>query len=1148
MGAATAWVRPLQLVLLGWSLATPCHSIAKACDPALSDRPTAYSKDYELAGDGVVDQTVRFPAHSTVVVIASEQGIDVMLQVSEAGQPVGRADNPIRRTGNQRIIIAVGDRTEYAVTVTGKEHRELRGHFTLRAVAFASEDSSDACLGIQRVLAAADAAYATGQRITRRIEVNSKLDAASSYKLAAEQYLAAVERLSAFDPSELLAQAQLAEATVSYLDIQDSEAANQWAEKAELAFGAVHDPYGRARAQAIVAAALINLAPRPGALGSDTALSTSAVLAKARAILTALAGFHLRRGERYDAALALNNIGWAYYVEGKYPLAVTFYRRALPLYAQLRERPRQAMALQNIAQVEYELGRFSDAGSHYAQVLALTSQRDDPTHYPIFLNNSALVNWASGKYDVALRQYGDALALVHQIEDPIAEASVLHNIGSVYYSMGDEPRALDFYNEALRLSSVERDPVGRTALLRTMGNVLREQEKFSEALRMHEEALTLASNSTIKDQILLQVARDLEGLDRTAEAQKSLLPVLGRRATNDDILHARALLERGRIRVLTGDLSGAEVDTRSALRTFRAYDLPQDSFDAWLALARLKRQSGASGAALDALNRALALGEELRVQTSNPELRATRLRPLRAAVDLKLAMLADGYFADSADEGQREAIALEALKTAEQARARALADFRDLDLTAPDVPPELVKQRRLIYQELAARRSRLETTLDRSTASDSRVALIRADIVDLRRQLDQIDARIGASSAGMARRVVGQDPLNLRALRSDTAVIEYWLTEDLAIAWTVTTEGITMTRLRPASEFEQAARNLLTALRGFGTVPLAARLNLAKQLSALALQPLPARIAGKRTLLFAPDGALHYVPFAALRVQETGREFFLIERHDVAVIPSISTLFSGEDRQSQGPATRQMLLVADPVYTADDPRLSARVDAGPHARVANNAPPLVSLFRGATDQGGLARLPGTRKEAALIASLLPREGVDRLEGFTATREQFLSAKLGSYRFIHVASHAVADSEVPQASALILSTRDQRAGEIDGRVLAADFMNVRLNADAVVLSACATALGTHVTGEGLLGLQYVVLARGARTVVSSLWPVADQPAADFMGRFYSSLVRPGSSVLTALGGAMRAMLATPSADPSHWAAFMLTIGALQSREE
>jgi CHAT domain-containing protein len=1127
-------------------LAAPCHSIAKSCDPTVSDRSAAYTKDYELAGDGVAEQTVYFPAHSTVVVIASEQGIDGVLQVSVAGQVVGRADTPIRRTGTQRVVIAIGDGAEYGISVSGKEDRELRGRVQLRAVAFRPEESQDVCLQIERTLAAADAAYATGQRITRRMEADPKRDAASSYKLAAERYLAAARQLDVLGPSELLAQSQLAEASVWYWHIQDARAARVWAVKAESTFGSVHDEYGRAQAQLIEAESLIDLAPQPESAGGDTATSASVTLKRARATLAGLASFHMARGERHDAAFAVFNIGWAYYMEGQYERAIACYRRSLALYEQLHERLERAKTLQNIALAEYERGRLSDATPYYAQALALLSPRDDPALHPIFLNNSALANWASGKYDAALREYGEALGLVRDMQDPSSEASILQNIGSVYYSMGDGPLALEFYNEALRLSSVERDPVGRTALLRTIGNVLREQGSVTEALKTHQEALALASNGTIKNQILLQVARDLGALDRSADALECLSQILDVHAPSGIVLRARAQLERGRLRILTGDLPRAEHDIRSALATFRAYDLSQDQFDAWLSLARLKRRSGDSLLALDALNHALALGEELRVQTSNPELRATRLRPLRAAVDLKLAMLADEYFADSADDGHRQAIALEALKTAEQARARALADFRDLDLTAPDVPPELVRQRRLIYQELAARRYRLEATLDHAPADDSLVALIRAHIVDLRRRLDQIDARIGASSAGMARRVAGPDPLNLRALRSDTAVIEYWLTQDLAIAWTVTTEGITMTRLRRASEFDEAARNFLTALRGFGTVPLATRLDLAKQLSALVLQPLPARIAGKRTLLFAPDGALHYVPFAALRVQDSGHEFFLIERHDVAVIPSISTLLYSDDRQSRGAATRQMLLVADPVYTADDPRLSGRPGAGARGRVADKAP-LASLFRGATDQGALARLPGTRKEAALIAGLLPRESVDRLEGFTATRERFLSANLGSYRFIHVASHAVADSEVPQASALILSTLDQRASEIDGRVLAADFMDVRLNADAVVLSACATALGKHVTGEGLLGLQYVVLARGARTVVSSLWPVADQPAADFMGRFYSSLVRPGSSVLTALGGAMRAMLATPSADPSHWAAFMLTIGELQSGE-
>jgi CHAT domain-containing protein len=188
----------------------------------------------------------------------------------------------------------------------------------------------------------------------------------------------------------------------------------------------------------------------------------------------------------------------------------------------------------------------------------------------------------------------------------------------------------------------------------------------------------------------------------------------------------------------------------------------------------------------------------------------------------------------------------------------------------------------------------------------------------------------------------------------------------------------------------------------------------------------------------------------------------------------------------------------------------------------------------------LPRLPGAAREAAAIASLLPAGQIDRLDGFLASREQFLGAGLNRYRLIHVASHAMTDPEIPQASALILSTVDRQGKEIDGRVLAADFLGLRLRADTVVLSACDTALGKNIAGEGLIGLRYVVLARGARSVVSSLWPALDQVTADLMVKFYSALLHQHSSVISAWSAASRAALAGSYADPGTWGAFMLTL--------
>jgi CHAT domain-containing protein len=204
----------------------------------------------------------------------------------------------------------------------------------------------------------------------------------------------------------------------------------------------------------------------------------------------------------------------------------------------------------------------------------------------------------------------------------------------------------------------------------------------------------------------------------------------------------------------------------------------------------------------------------------------------------------------------------------------------------------------------------------------------------------------------------------------------------------------------------------------------------------------------------------------------------------------------------------------------------------------------LALVRGAGAGRYLPRLPGAAKEATAIAALMPAGSVDRLDGFAASREQFLKSGLDHYRLIHIASHATTDPEIPQASALILSTVNGAGKEIDGRVLAADFMGVRLHADTVVLSACDTALGKSVAGEGLIGLQYVVLARGARSVVSSLWPAIDQVTAEVMVKFYSALLHQRSTVISAWSAASRAALEGPYGDPGIWGAFMLTLSHVE----
>jgi hypothetical protein len=167
-----------------------------------------------------------------------------------------------------------------------------------------------------------------------------------------------------------------------------------------------------------------------------------------------------------------------------------------------------------------------------------------------------------------------------------------------------------------------------------------------------------------------------------------------------------------------------------------------------------------------------------------------------------------------------------------------------------------------------------------------------------------------------------------------------------------------------------------------------------------------------------------------------------------------------------------------------------------------------------------------------------------LVGLNATRERLLSLDWSKYRFIHIATHGIVDAQVPQLSALVLGSYDASGNVVDGAVRVADLSLQTLRADVAVFSACDTALGREVPSEGLVGISSTVLARGARAVVASLWPVSDEIGARLMTEFYRHLLHDSMSAPGALGAAMRSVVSRDgSADPALWAAFQVSVVAL-----
>ena len=162
-----------------------------------------------------------------------------------------------------------------------------------------------------------------------------------------------------------------------------------------------------------------------------------------------------------------------------------------------------------------------------------------------------------------------------------------------------------------------------------------------------------------------------------------------------------------------------------------------------------------------------------------------------------------------------------------------------------------------------------------------------------------------------------------------------------------------------------------------------------------------------------------------------------------------------------------------------------------------------------------------------------------LTGASATREAVLDADLRHVRYLHFATHAFADAQDPELSALVLSRYRADGSPRDGVLRLHDLEQLRLDADLVVLSGCETALGRAIHGEGLVGLSYGFLVAGARTVVASLWQVPDTATAVLMREFYRQLLTEHRSPSIALKLAQDQVRSQPRwAEPYFWAGFQV----------
>lgn len=549
-------------------------------------------------------------------------------------------------------------------------------------------------------------------------------------------------------------------------------------------------------------------------------------------------------------------------------------------------------------------------------------------------------------------------------------------------------------------------------------------------------------------------------------------------------------------------------------------------------------------------------------------------------------------------EGASLEYAAEALGVVEQGRARSLLDL--LSETGAEitegVPAELLQRKREIQARQEAIAAQLTGVALPGDAPKQSPAELDAELSRLQTEFESVENQIRSQSPRYAA-LTETRPLTLaeireRVLDDGTALLEYKLSDEGSYLFALTRDAMTVVRLPARTEIErqvvalrgqivpaslrraltemvaagaEAQRGLSVTTGGGATATPAAVAEYAKAARALyksVLEPVAPMVKGSR-LLIVGDGALNYVPFAALLTADApaaGADYstlpYLLNSNETVFAPSASVIAA--IRQQKGSAAGGagraggVLLVADPVFDESDARVKGKGQAAANADVeatralsVQSALEDVAASEGVagsseTGRGVLVRLAGTRTEAQRIAQLASTSGrkAETWLDLEASEAKVEGHDLRSYGVVHFATHGLLNTERPQFTGLVLSLVGGGAG--DGFLRTDEVFNLRLGSPLVMLSACETGLGREKRGEGVIGLTRAFMYAGAPAVGVSLWSVADQSTAELMTDFYGNLLKGGGVAPgEALRAARKKMVAGKRySAPFYWAPFVL----------
>ncbi len=871
-------------------------------------------------------------------------------------------------------------------------------------------------------------------------------------------------------------------------------------------------------------------------------------------------------GDRVVEGTTLNNLGHLHESFGRPDSALTYFQLALPIRREVGDRPGVGGMLNKIGQMFAQLGRPDSALAYYRAALPLAFEFDDRLGAATAINNMGQVYSGLGQPDSALAYSHEALVIIREIGARAIEGTALNNIGLIHAAQGQPDSAMAYYHDALPVLREVGDRKGVGAALNNIGQVYGGLGQSDSALVYTRDALALARE--VGDRLGEGRAVNNMGLtyaalgypDSALAYYRASVPIL--REAGDRASEGRALNNIGLTFNALGQPDSALAYTRDALVIIRQLGdravEGRSLSNIGQVYARLERPDSALAHYRRALPILREVGDRLGEGLALNNIGSTYgalARPDSALAYFRTALPIFREVGDRMLEGgSLSNIAFYTHRFQPRPDLSSVLAYYDsaaavLGLVAGAAGSDAnrlsyAEQDVYLYQEWAlawlARGSDVGSEAAGFAALGASERGRSQALLDLMRGTSEMEVGRDMTADGMA--------LSAPLAESGVPGLSWMVTQDTLLAWLIDDAGeVHVARQAVPGDSLQA---LVTDLRqGLGVDEASGEARLAgavgprlenargtesrrrggeptewpgestRRLSELLIpEELATLLPESGELVLVPHGPLNLIPFATLPTGEEGEP--LGSRYALRYAPSLATLGEAEAR----PAVTR---------TGD-----ARPTLSKTLVVGNPSMPEVLGVDGPIS---LSPLPGAEAEGRWVADLV---ATDLLTGPGAT-EGMVREQLPEASLIHLATHGFAYSTEARARDSFVALAPD--AEHDGLLTVGEVLDdpvLELAAELVALSACQTGLGDLKQSEGTVGLQRAFLAKGARSVLVSLWSVSDEATDLLMRGFYGHWLEDDDapSKAEALRRAQEDVRATPGFEhPRFWAAFQL-VGA------